>query len=182
MYFKLCPGCSSVVVIACLSWLDQKSATWLLSTNQSGYLRPSWCVMSSKKRISQEVPSVSSMSCRKQKLQRTILSLFKQQREEDAGTYELNGCTTTNSSYMQYMPSLSECQVSRQRPEFLQGLVPWPWGVRRFRVLTRPFQRIGPTRHKSHPTHWQASRYAADTLPKHFEKFFTASKEFPTAC
>ena len=50
------------------------------------------------------------------------------------------------------------------------------------RVLTRPFQRIGPTRLKSHPTHWQASQYAADTLPKHFEKFFTASKEFPTAC
>ena len=49
------------------------------------------------------------------------------------------------------------------------------------RVLTRPFQRIGPTRLKSHPTHWQASQYAADTLPKHFEKFFTASKEFPTA-
>ena len=50
------------------------------------------------------------------------------------------------------------------------------------RVLTRPFQRIGSTRLKSHPTHWQASQYAADTLPKHFEKFFTASKEFPTAC
>ena len=32
------------------------------------------------------------------------------------------------------------------------------------RVLTRPFQHIGPTHHKSHPTHWQASWYTAKTL------------------
>ena len=50
---------------------------------------------------------------------------------QGAGTYELNGRTSTNSSYVQYMLTLSETesQVSRQRPKFPQGLVAWPWLV-----------------------------------------------------
>ena len=107
------------LLLACLSWLYQKSATWLLHTNQSRFLRPNWCMMSSKKRISQEVPSF---------LQKNVLQKVKVQ---DTSTYELNGRTTTNSSYVQYMLSLSETEhrVSRQRPKFPQGLVAWLWLV-----------------------------------------------------
>ena len=46
------------------------------------------------------------------------------------------------------------------------------------RVLTRPFQRIGPTRHKSHPTHWQASQYAADALPNTLRNSLQHPKNF----
>ena len=58
--FQVVPhSCSSVVIISMLkSWLDQKSATWLLHTNQNGFLWPNWCVTSFKQRISREIPSI----------------------------------------------------------------------------------------------------------------------------